>query len=385
MATPLRSRLSLALVGQLVLLPGLLLSSPASGQTAQHAFGSGVQFQRYSFSESLGAEAASLTLIPLAYTLPIGRRFDLELYSAYASGSVEKGGSAYTLQGPVDTRVRARVQVSPWAVFTALVNLPTGKSAHDDEEAVVASVLSTDILGFQEANWGTGTAITAGFATAHQGGSWGVGLGASYRLSTGFEPTEGSNLTFEPGNEIRVRLGVDRNVGESGKFTAGITAQNFSEDQYDGRNLFQAGNRFRLDASYAFRSGRSTWALYAVNIWREAGDAFLDLVNPDGDIVGDTTLVVGSQNLLIVGVNGSTPLGSTLHIRPSLDLRYQAREEGNGEGWIIGAGGDLPLKAFGSFDVFPRGKLLFGSLTNISGVSEGLWGFELGLTLRWRG
>jgi hypothetical protein len=385
MAMPPRIRFPQALVGVFVIIPGLLLPPSVFGQTAQHALGGGVQFQRYSFNEALGAGAASLTLIPLAYTLPVGRSFDLEFYSAYAKGSVEKGGYAYTLQGPVDTRLRARVQLSPWAVFTALVNIPTGKSTHDEEEAVVASVLSTDILGFQEANWGTGTGVTAGLATAHQSGVWGIGFGASYRLSTGFEPTEGSDLTFEPGDEIRLRLGVDRSVGETGKFTAGVTAQNFSEDQYDGRNLFQAGNRLRLDASYAFRSGRSTWAFYAVDVWREAGDAFMDLVNPDGDIVGDTTLVVGSQNLLILGVNGSTPLGATVRIRPSLDVRYQTRAEGNGEGWIIGAGGDLPLRAFGSLDMFPRGKLLFGSLSDVSGVSQGLWGVELGLTIRWRG
>lgn len=357
----------------------------ATGQISQNAFGTGALFQSFTFSEGLGTDVANLTLIPVAYSLPVGERFDIEFYGAYANGSVEQRGVTYTLQGLVDTRVRARYQVSSWAVLTALVNLPTGNSAHDAEEAVVASVFSTDILGFQEANWGTGAAVTTGFATAHQAEEWGIGFGASYRLSNGFEAVEGTNLTFQPGNEIRVRVGVDRNVGESGKFTAALTAQNFSEDQYDGQNLFQAGNRFRVDASYAFRTGRSTWALYAVDVWRESGDAFLDLVNPQGAVVGDTTLVVGSQNLLVMGLNGSTPLGSSLRIRPSVDLRYQSREEVNGEGWILGAGADLPLRAFDAVDLFPRGKVLFGSLKSVVGESVGLWGLELGLTLRWQG
>ncbi len=361
----------------------LLLPSLLSGQTTTPAFGTGVQFQRFSFSEALGADAASLTMIPVAFALPVGDRFGLDLYSAYANGSVDKGGMSYGLQGLVDTRLRARLQVAPWAVFTAMVNLPTGKSSHDAEEAVVASVLSTDILGFREANWGTGTAVTTGVVTARQAGDWGIGLGVSYRFSNGFEPSTENNLVFEPGNEIRVRFGLDRNVGEDGKFTAGATFQNFSEDQYAGRNLFQAGNRFRFDASYAFRSGRSTWALYGVNVWREAGDAFLDLVNPQGTVVGDTTVVVGSQNLLILGVNGSTPVG-TLRIRPSLDFRYQTREEGNGEGWIVGAGADVPLRLLGAYDLFPRGKFLLGSLKAVSGASESLWGLELGLTFRWQ-
>jgi hypothetical protein len=384
MATERMNGLGPGLVGALSL--ALTLGAPLGlrAQLSPHAFGTGVQFQSYSLSEALGAEVATLTLIPVAYALPVGDRFGLELYGAYANGSVEKGGVTYTLQGPVDTQIRASYQASPWAVLTALVNVPTGNSTHDAEEAVVASVLSTDVLGFREANWGTGAAFTAGLATAHQAGDWGLGIGVSYRLSNGFEPTEGSNLTFQPGNEVRVRLGLDRNVGEDGKFTMGLTFQNFSEDQYDGRNLFQAGNRFRIDASYALRAGRSTWALYAVNVWREAGDAFLDLVNPQGTIVGDSTLVIGSQNLLVLGINGSAPVGSTLRVRPSAELRYQSREEGNGEGWIMGAGADVPLRLSGSFDLFPRAKLLFGSLTAVSGQSESLWGLELGFTLRWQ-
>ena len=50
----------------------------------------------------------------------------------------------------------------------------------------------------------------------------------------------------------------------------------------------------------------------------------------------------------------------------------------------MGAGADIPLRLSGSFDLFPRGKLLFGSLKAISGESESLWGLELGFTLRWQ-
>ena len=192
------------------------------------------------------------------------------------------------------------------------------------------------------------------------------------------------SVTYEPGDEVRVRVGLDRNVGENGKLTLGATYQNFSEDQYDGRNLFQPGNRLRGDLSYAFRRGRSTWALYAVNVWREAGDAFLDLVDAAGAVLGDTTVTVGSQNLFIAGLTGSTPLGSSLRIRPSLDFRYQTREEENGEGWLVGGGLDIPIQSSGNLEMYPRAKISFGSLKAFTGESETLWGVELGLTLRWR-
>ncbi len=373
-----------------MLLLGLALSlpDPLASQATEHAFGVGWQFQSYSFDEGLGAKVATLNMVPLAYSVPIGGRLGLDFYGAYADGRVERGGTTYLLQGMVDTRVRAIFQASPWAILTASVNLPTGNATHDEEEAVVASVLSTDVLGFREATWGTGGAVTTGFATAMEAGTWSLGLGASYRLSQGFEPTYGSSLTYEPGNEIRVRLGLDRNVGEGGKFTTGVTYQNFSEDQFetsagDMRNLFQAGSRIRGDMSYAFRSGRSTWALYGVDIWREKGDAFLDLVDSQGTVVGDTTVVVGSQNLVVVGLNGSALLGS-LRVRPALDFRYQMREEDIGEGWLAGAGLDIPLRLFGSFDAFPRGRFSWGQLKASDGETRSLWGVEVGLMLRWQ-
>jgi len=145
-----RPHLRLACVVSLTLALTLTLCAPSvlGGQLSPHAVGTGVQFQSYSLSEALGAERATLTLFPLAYSLPVGDRVDLQLYGAYASGSVERGGLTYTLEGPVDTRIRAKYQVSPWAVVTALVNVPTGNSTHDAGEAVASGLylyrLSTD-------------------------------------------------------------------------------------------------------------------------------------------------------------------------------------------------------------------------------------------------
>jgi hypothetical protein len=362
----------------------LLVPLQLSAQENLHAFGTGAQFQSFTFDEALGAKVANLLMIPMAYTVPMGERVGLDFFGAYAFGAVEKAGVNYELTGFVDTRVRATLKMSDWAVLTASVTAPTGHATHNDEEAVVASVLSTDMLGFREANWGTGAAVTTGFAAATQAGDWGIGFGASYSLSNGFEPTEGVSQTYTPGDEIRVRVGLDRNFGEGGKFTAGFTFQNYAEDEYAEKNLFQAGNRLRGDMSLAFRSGRSTWALYAVNVYRDQGDAFLDLVDAQGAVVGDTTVTVGWQNLLVAGLNGSVPMGTTFRIRPSLDFRYQAREQTDGEGFLAGGGFDIPLRLFGGMDFFPRVRGSFGQMTAPDGESYTFWGVEGGVTLRWR-
>ena len=380
-----RFRLDRSLVVLLGALLALVGARDLGAQDSSPSLGVGVHFQGYSFDDALGADVANLLLFPVAARLPVGDRFTAEVYSAYGRGAVERGGAVFELEGLVDTRIRAVYQASSWAVLTVGVNLPSGNSEHNSAEALVASVLSTDLLGFRESNFGTGSGVAGGLATARRFGAWGIGLAGSYRLSGEFEPRADTALSYEPGNEIRIRAAVDRTVGEGGKVTLGFTFQNFDADQVSGRNLFQAGNRFRGDASLVFRRGRSTWTVYGTGIHRENGDAFLDLIDDAGVIVGDTIVGTGSQNLFVVGLTGSVPLTGTYRIRPTLDLRIQDREEGQGSGWILGAGGDLPLRLFGSWDVFPRGRFLVGQMEDLQGIRRGMWGGELGLTVRLSG
>ena len=360
------------------LLIACVITLPLSGQDAR-IIGSGAQFQWFSFAEELGAEVANLLVVPVTYILPIGGKVQADLYAAWATGSVERGGFTYNKSGPTDTRVRLSYQATPWAIVTLGVNIPTGNSADTNEEAIVTSVLATDMLGFREATWGTGFGVTGGIATARQMGEWGVGLGASYRQSGEFEPTEGDDLKYQPGNEARVRLGVDRNVGDGGKFTAGVTFLNYAEDQADGKNLFQAGKRIRVDASYAFRTGASTWSLFVANSWRDKGDLTLPLVDADDNVVGDTLLVMGGQNLLVTGLRGSLPFAG-VRIRPELDFRLQSREDDDGSGWLLGGGFDFPLR-LNPFDAYPRLRVSYGKMESIDGEVYSFMGGEIGINI----
>lgn len=359
-----------------------LVASPAAAQQ-NHRVGVGAHFHGYDFGQGVGVDVANLFMIPVAYHAPVTDRLQADVYAAWAEGHVQRDGFTRVLRGVTDAQIRASYQATPWALVTLSANLPTGDATHDPNEAIVASVLASDLLGFREANWGTGFSLTSGVATATRFGEWGVGLGASYRAAGGFEPEEGRSLEYVPGNETRIRLGVDRNVGEGGKFTAGLTFQSFDTDQFGGRNLFEAGNRVRADASLALRAGSTTWTVFGSSTWREQGDVTLQIVNPRGETVGDTIAHTSGQNLAQIGVAGSIPLGSRYRVRPQVDFQVQTRDEIDGTAWMLGAGGDVPLRIVGLVDIFPRARVLVGRLVNADGASVDVWGGELGATVRW--
>src|SRR5688572_17877824 len=165
-----------------------LAVTPAAGQLSRQSFGAAVNFQGYTFADGLGVNSANLLMVPLAWELPLSRTLSLDAYAAYARGAAEIGDTVYNMNGFVDTRVRANWAALPWAMLTVGVNLPTGNATHTTEEAVVSNVLATEVLGFREAAWGLGFGVTTGVATAYQFGPLGVGVGASYRVASEFEP-----------------------------------------------------------------------------------------------------------------------------------------------------------------------------------------------------
>ncbi len=359
-----------------------LLAQPGS---AQYSVGTGVDYMGYSFDPGLGMDAAQLFMVPVAVRLPISDALTLDIFSAWAEGRVEQGDTEFRLSGPVDTNVKMSIQAVPWALVSIGANIPTGNSTHDGEEAIVASVLSRDLLGFREATWGTGFALTSSVATAVRAGGFGVGVAGAYAMRGEFEPSSDSELIYKPGSEARVRVGLDRNFGNA-TLTVGGTFINYSFDQADGLNLFQAGNRLRFDASLAFRAGAGVWTIYGADLFRENGDLTASIVDDLGAFVGDTLIVTPKQNLIVGGLIGTVGLGGGFVFRPHLDFKVQTREatDGNseGSGWIFAAGGDIPLRIGGS-EFFPKARVFFGSIQDEMGRDVNLLGLEFRGTVRW--
>ena len=207
-----------------------------------------------------------------------------------------------------------------------------------------------------------------------------------------FTPSVDSDLTYQPGSETRIRLGLDRNFGNS-TLTAGATLINYSDylaDRQDGAgqfDLFAAGKRLRFDAAYAFRAGAGLWTFYGADLIRENGDLRLDIIDETNVVVSDTTVVTAKQNMIVAGFMGTVALGGGFVFRPHVDFKRQAREEADGNlagsGWVLAAGGDIPLRIFGGYEFFPKARVVFGSIKNVMEEPISTLGLEFKGTIRW--
>jgi hypothetical protein len=354
--------------------------------SAQQTIGIGSNYVGYSFDAGLGADAAQLFIVPLAVRFPLSDAMSLDISASWAQGQIERDDTRFTMQGVTDTRVKLSYSATPWALISFGAGLPTGNSTHNGEEAIVAAVLATDLLGFREATWGSGLAFTSAVATAARVGGWGVGFAGAYSVRGEFEPSTDLDLSYRPGNETRLRIGLDRNIGTN-TLTLGATVRAYESDQADGTNLFQAGNRMRFDATYAFRAGAGVWTLYAADVIRENGDLTLSIVDNVGAIVGDTAIATARQNMAIAGIIGSIQVGGGFVFRPHIDFKLQTRTEADGSnpgsGWMLAAGGDLPMRLFGGYDFFPKARILYGSIKDVSGAGVNVIGAEFSGTVRW--
>jgi hypothetical protein len=335
--------------------------------------------QSFGFSAGSDASSANLVLFPFSFQQSLGTHAALDGYAAYGIGRVVSGGRTFTLSAPVDSWLRLRYALNSSSVAAVGVAIPTGLERHNSEQAVVANILSNDLLGFREANWGGGGSVTAGVSNARQSGSWKVTTGASYRIAGSFQPSADTSVRYAPGSEAKVRLGFEHPNGQS-SFFFGVTGQQISVDKADKRNIFKSGPRVRADLSYT----TPTWSAYATDLWRAHGDLIIPIVNLlDGTFIRDTTFQVGKQNLVVAGASRTIGLRQNLLVIPSADFKLKSREERAGRGWLGAAGVAVPFSA-GSMEYFPSLKLTRGSLIPAldPSSSRAFWGAEASFVVR---
>lgn len=339
----------------------------------------GTHYQGYSFGSGSDVDKSSLFLIPIAFQMVVAPGMVLDAYTVNVQARVTSGSTVLKFNGQLDSWARLRWQYTPSTVVAIGISIPTGEGKQTAEQAAVASVISNDLLGYREGNWGAGGSTTAGIVTSWKPGNWRLSAGASFRLAAGFESQVDTVLRYNPGSELRGRIGAVRTFS-SGTLESGLTVQTFTIDKRDKKNIFQAGPRVRFDLSYDLPSTRISFA----NLWRSKGDLIAPIINAlNGTYLRDTLITVGWQNLIISSASGTLRVADTFNLVPEASFRIRSASDRNGRGSMATVGVMVPF-VYAKWAIFPGVKYGVGTLIpSLTGSSStGFRGGELSLIIR---
>jgi hypothetical protein len=367
----------------LLSLAPVALPSPAEAQSIFDAeFRLAPQWVQYQI-HAPASETVSELAIPVFVSVPAGSRLSVDVGTAYARAHVTAGAEHSDISGLTDVQLRAQYTLgSDLVVLTGGVSLPTGNSSVSLEQLTAASRIGSDFLAFPVSNMGTGLAVTGGAAFAYPLGSWNLGAGASVRRSHAYEPFDvpGQSFRYQPGNELRLRLGIDRPVAD-GRLALGATYAAFGRDDAAG-SAYNTGDRVIALGSLTGRLGEHDYTVAAYNVFRAPGNY------ASGDRAGRENI---ANLFLSLGVH---TLGTL--VEPSLELRHWAQsvygaDDTTGPARSQNSGlATLGLRArieAAGFELFPSaGYTALGRLatTDDAGrpVKASLTGFQLGLVMR---
>jgi hypothetical protein len=264
-----------------------------------------VQYQVHAPADETIAELA----IPVYVTLPAGAHLSFDVGTAYARARVTSGATRSEISGLTDTQIRGSYTLGgDLVVLTAGLSLPTGESSVTLEQLAAAGRIGNDFLAFPVSNMGTGLAGTGGVAIAHSLGDWSVGGGVSVRRSRAYEPFDvpGQSFRYQPGNEMRARLGADRPVA-AGRLALGVTYAAFGREDAGG-SAYNTGDRVIAQGVITGLVGTHDYTVAAYNVFRAPGQY------ASGDRAGRENV---ANLFLSLGVHARGTV-----VEPSVELRH---------------------------------------------------------------
>jgi hypothetical protein len=345
----------------LVLLPAL------AGAQGEKAVIIAPQLTSYTLGSGASKSTISQTAVPFMVLLPFSERFSMDLTSAFASSTAETGATEGKISGLTDTQIRANFTPSSRSlIFTIGLNIPTGQYTIPEDQQEAAGQIGNDFLNYPVSSMGNGLAGTGGVAYARTLGTWNLGLGTSFRKSTEFAAfsVASSEFRFQPADEIRLQLGLDRPVGD-GQVEFGLSYSAFGEDVADTTS-YSTGDRIMATGAWTFPVKKadvflSVWNLYRMEGQRLGGDA-------------------PTENVANFNVGVSFELGRVV-LQPNIETRlWQA--DGIKAGNLFNSGVRARFGA-GNFTFIPAVGISSGNIYDIgSGAATKVSGLRSSLTIR---
>jgi hypothetical protein len=329
---------------------------------------SGIQARGYSVDGGFNTRQFA---VPIAVVVPVNERFSFDVGTYFASTrSSDSSGAATTVSGLTDTQIRGSYVFGRDAlVATLMVNLPTGKKQTTAESGVLG-VAAANFLSFPVNSYRTGLSVTGGLAVATELGSWNVGLAGSLRMSGEYTPFTNDSLTYAPGTEGRIKLGVDKLLGSS-RLAAGFTFSTFGNDDFTNltggvNGTYQPGNRYIGELSMSFLAGNGTVTGYTWDFYRQkAGGA------------GSTN----QENIFSLGASGSWPMGRNMRLEPLLEARFWSPDQGSGS--LFGGGAALQIPMGEKITLSPAARFDLGKYEFTDGSKHNITGWGASLFIRY--
>ncbi len=354
----------------------LVLAAPLRAQSLGDAVGRmGPQVISYDIKAPISQKITEF-VVPVYVLIPVNDAFSFDIGSAWASATVTSPGAPNsTLSGMTDTQIRANYTFgTDFVVLTAGVNLPTGMTTALPDQQAAATRIASDFLLFPITGFGTGAGGTGGIAIARPLGEWNVGLGLAARHSVAYDPFQdvnGAKLHFQPGNEYRARLGVDRPYG-TGRIALGLTYSRFGNDQAN-ESVYNTGDRYITTASISNSIGSTDITVAGWDLFRAAGR----LANQAR---------TGRENIANAGVAVGFHTESGMVIEPSVEGRVWTQSQLDPTLPAIATSymGTAGLRLnwdFGGYAITPFAGYTVGQMGSDQGTAN-MTGFQATLSIR---
>lgn len=256
----------------------LALIAAAAGSAGAQGLGDlsaifGPQYVNYKIGSGASQKTVTQLSFPIAFIMPVTERLSFDISASYADSRVSSAGNESSkITGLTDTQLRLNYTLGEnQAVFTLGVNAPTGMYKVPDKQQEAAGQIGSNFLLYPVSSMGSGSAVTGGLALAYTVGEWNVGVGGSYRYSSPFDAyqVQTSVLRFEPGSEGRLRVGVDRALGD-GRISLAATYSAFTADKVDSTS-FATGARMLGQAGIEMPTPLGNFSVSGWDLYRAAG------------------------------------------------------------------------------------------------------------------
>ncbi|MGH1362402.1 MAG: hypothetical protein ACRBF0_02520 [Calditrichia bacterium] len=265
------------------------------------------------------------------------------------------------------------------AVFGLKANLPTGKRDFVAGDYLTLTDLSNPAFRFRVPSFGQGLNLSPSVIIAQPAGeSVVLGFGLSYTYRGAFSPFDDQeDVDLNPGDEFLATAGFDYRINQVAKFATDVTfglysKDSFSQDGGGSEDVFQAGNRLRVNSAYKHYFGYNI--LQIKGIFRtEAKNELLTIPNPS-----DTETIPGSVHLI---ASFAQRISQLLTLGYSVDSRFY---QDNGTTFSGGPMFGFALSPQLSFSKDMSMPILLRFRTASYNNDVSMTGFEAGLGINFR-